>query len=58
MTTKLKGRVTKAMAHYRSATVKGQNCHTCTYMRSDGTCDRVQGQVKPTDVCNLWRKRG
>lgn len=46
--------VSRATAHYRAATVEGQNCGLCRFMQSDGSCERVQGQVDRQHVCDLF----
>ena len=43
----------KVSVHYRLATTS-HTCHNCASMNDDGTCKKVQGTVKPHDVCDLW----
>lgn len=31
-----------------------QTCGNCKSMRADGGCVKVQGQVDPKHVCDLW----
>ena len=47
--------LTKAEANYRRASEHRVSCDTCRYMNDDGTCQQVDGIVKPTMVCDLWR---
>lgn len=46
-------KVTKAQADYRRGTPR-RNCHICSSMNADGTCDKVVGIVQRTYVCDLW----
>lgn len=51
-------KATKAAAHYRKATVRGENCHTCRHRVDHGekpsTCRLVEGYVERGDVCDLF----
>lgn len=53
------GKSTKASVNYRSA--EGEHrCHTCSYSygpKSDRHCVKVKGQIKPDDVCDLWKAK-
>ena len=51
------GKRTKASVNYRDATGK-QLCHNCRYSygsKNDRHCMKVKGQIKPDDICDLWR---
>ena len=47
-------KVSKPAAHYRAASSPSECCRVCRYMNDDGSCDRVQGTVKPEMVCDLF----
>ena len=47
----------KASVNYRHSTGQ-RRCHNCRYSygpKNDRRCMKVQGQIKPDDVCDLWR---
>ena len=46
-------RATKRDAAYRHGSIT-RRCGICTFMLMDGTCQIVQGKVKPNDVCDLF----
>lgn len=48
------GKRTKVSVNYRLATTS-HTCHNCKFMNDDGSCQKVQGQVQPHDVCDLWK---
>ena len=45
---------TKEEADYHETDDNTVNCHNCTYMHDDGTCEKVMGIVKPNFVCMHW----
>lgn len=47
-------RQTKAAVNYREAVDDYHRCGLCRFMMMDGSCWRVEGQVEPCDVCDLW----
>ena len=46
-------RATKSAVNYRHGSIT-RRCGICTFMLMDGTCQVVQGKVKPNDVCDLF----
>lgn len=44
----------KLAVHYRENDTAGENCGACTFMNSDGSCQRVEGLVDPDHVCDLF----
>lgn len=51
------GKRDKSSVNYREATGR-KRCHNCRYSYGPKTarrCIKVKGQIKPTDVCDLWR---
>lgn len=45
---------TKAAANYRKGSAT-RNCGTCKFMNSDGSCDKVQGQVTRGMVSKFYQ---
>ena len=49
------GLISKSLAHYRKQDHPLANCGNCAYMKEDGTCEQVEGKVRPKDVCDYWK---
>lgn len=51
---------TKKSVDYRPVEQHTRSCHTCVHIVLHGskpaTCEKVQGTVDRTHVCDLWKK--
>lgn len=50
----MKDKYTKDEANYRKADSLSKSCYNCDSMNKDGTCQKVQGIVKPEMLCDHW----
>ena len=45
----------KEDVNYRYSANPEQKCGNCKFYVEPGSCEKVSGLIRPTDVCNLWK---
>jgi hypothetical protein len=54
------GKADKTSVNYRHASGDTKRCKTCRYSYGpvdSRRCQKVKGQIKPDDVCDLWERK-
>lgn len=50
-------KVSKASVRYADASNDEYECRRCAHFERPGSCERVEGVIKPGGWCKLWTKR-